>query len=488
MRAQELEALLSAYRAGSGAEKKEIRELISKLPGAEKEIFKMTRGADMRAALRLLCDICRKKKHKEALKPLVIEDADRLLSVPDAKARKSACELIGACAAEECAGKLTEALKNERIRFVRPSIILALGNTKEPAKYLKDFEIEPGEEKHAREEAEALKKALAPRGGSRGKTNYSFPEWCAATYVSAEALKEELAAFGRSFRKSALLKDALEIRTQDLKGLRCYADALFYIGGADDFKEAADRLGEIGCRGLFYRIETGLLKPEERRETISLISRGLAAYGYTDSPSSYSFEIRVIDGRMFAVFPDDRFSYRKASVPAGINPVAAASIMRLCYPYFTDGAKVLDPFCGSGTMLIERGLIKKALSLTGVDISARAVKAANENRKASGVKFSLIRADILDHKAGGYDEIISNMPFGLRVLGHKQNIKLYHGFAAKLDSLLSENGRAFLFTQEKTLLREAVGATKRFKIIREVTVGTGGLCPSLFVIERGKNA
>lgn len=484
MRAQVIEKLVTAYISENASVKKSIIEQLSEIEAAEKEIYNMIFSANQRAALRLLCDLSKKKKFKEALKPLVIKDADKLLSIPDDKARKNACALIGNCAAEQCADKLAAALKNEKTRFVRPSIILALGNTSEPNKYLKGFCIEPGEEKHMREEAEALKKALAPGIKRTEKISFILPEWCSVTYINAKALAEELTARGRAFKKSAFIDFAYDIKSKDMEGLRCYLDALFFIGSTDNFAESAKRLNDLGCRGLNYRIETKHIKPEYRSRTIRLVSDGLSKYGYSDSPSSYSFEIRVSGYDMFAVFPDGRFSYRKQSVPASINPVTAASIMRLCYPYFTDNARVLDPFCGSGTMLIERGMIKKTDALVGVDISPKAIEAANENKKHSGLKVSLIKADILDYKAVRYDEIISNMPFGLRVSGHKSNIRLYHDFARKMDSLLHSGGRAFLFTQEKSLIKEAVYNVENIKIIDEVKIETGGLYPALFIIEK----
>ena len=93
---------------------------------------------------------------------------------------------------------------------------------------------------------------------------------------------------------------------------------------------------------------------------------------------------------------------------------------------------------------------KKTQSLVGVDISTAAIKAACANRAASGLKMALIRSDILSYGAAQYDEIISNMPFGIRVSGHSENVKLYRQFADKLIKLLKDDGIAFLYTQEKT--------------------------------------
>lgn len=481
---KEIESLVLKYPAESGANKKNIIGEILETENSELFIYEMIFGQNSRASLRLLCDMCKKQKCRDIIKPLVVRDADKLIKFSDDKARKNACMLIGICAPDECADILFKALNSEKIRFVKPSIILALGNTSAPAKYLRGYVIEPGEEKHVREEAEALKKALLRSKAQPKNAAFKLPEFCTVTYISHNALKKELGDGNFASRKSVYLPEALDIKSAYADKLRCWKDALFYIGTVDDFKEASNMLDSFGCRGFDYRIEAGHLKPEERNDIISLVSKGLTACGYNDNPSSYSFEVFVKGKKMFAVFPDKRFDYRKESIPASINPVAAASIMRLCSGYFKNNASVLDPFCGSGTMLIERAFIKETGKLVGVDISPYAIKAACANRKASGLDIALIKGDILDYSAGKYDEIVSNMPFGLRVSGHKSNIRLYKDFSDKLGSLLKEDGKAFLFTQEKTLLRDVIGAGGKFKIVKEENIETGGLCPALFILER----
>lgn len=479
-----LEDLVKKYISESGMEKKQILERILSIPDSERYIYSMIFGENQRAALRTLADACRKKNSKEAIKPLVIRDADRLLGIEDDKARKTAGALIGLCAPDECAGKLAQALKSEQIRFVRPSLILALGNTSDPAKYLRDYVIEPGEDKHVREEADALKKALSKSISAVKPVELKLPGRCILTSLNRKALALELEANNLNFSSHKSIKGAYDT-TGDIKNLRCYEDALYHLGARGEFGQAAGILDNIGCRGLSYRIEAGYYSIEKRHEIIREVSGGFYQYGYTDNPSAYSFEIRMIAGQMYAVFKNERFEYRKQSIAASINPVAAASVMRICLPYLKEDANVLDPFCGSGTMLIERGYIKRTGSLVGVDISNIAIKAACENRRASGLKIALIKGDILGYGGARYDEVISNMPFGIRVSGHNSNIKLYKAFADKLEALLTDGGAAFLFTQEKKLLRETIGVKKCFSIVQEEVFETGGLCPTLFIIKKG---
>ncbi len=481
-----LEGLVKQYITQAGAKSKQTLEAILQLRNAERHIYGMLFESNQRACLRVLIDACKKRRSRDVIKPFVIRDVDKLLSIEDDKARKNASILIGLCAPDECADKLSDALENEKTRFVRPSIILALGNTKDPGKYLDGYIIEPGEDKHIRQEGDALKKALAKMQKPKKALNIKLPLWSCLTSLNKSALLAELVNNKCEFKDETKIENAFNVRTKDIKDLRCYIDALYYIGDIGGYAKAADKLIEFGLKGLSYRIEAGEVRTEERREVIRAVSKGFSEFGFFDNPSAYSFEIRLTGGSMYVYFlNDERFSYREKSIPASINPVAAASIMRICKPYMKQDAVVLDPFCGSATMLIEREYIQKTKKLVGVDIAPAAIKAACANRKASGMKISLIKADILSYEAEKYDEVISNMPFGIRVSGHDANVKLYKAFSDKLPSLMKKDGVAFLYTQEKKLLRDVIKQNREFTIVREEKFESGGLCPTLFIIKRG---
>ncbi len=482
-----LVSLVRRYLTESGEKAKQTMEAILELPNAPRRIYGMIGSEDRRAALKTLTDLAKKKVGKDALAALVIRDADALMAVEDDKARKSVYKLIGLIAPDQCADRLFDALKREQTRFARPSIILALGNTQSPMRYLKNYVVEPGEDKHVQAERDALKKAMGKAADIQQQTPLvpRLPETATLTAIKPEALEAELKAMGIQYRPWRL-KDTFDAPSASLNKLRCFEDALFDVGGANDFSSTAQKLDAMGCKGYFYRIEAGSVRPENRRDAIQKISAGLTAYGYTDNPSAYAFELRLLSGRLYAKFNDNRFDYRKESIPASINPVTAASIMRLCEPYMKPDADVLDPFCGSGTMLIERSFLKPAASLVGVDISSQAIKAAIANRRASGLRIALIHGDILGYGAAQYDEIIANMPFGIRVSGHENNIKLYAAFADKLLTLLKDGGYAFLLTQEKKLLLAEIGRRERLTVIREENFESGGLCPTLYILQKTK--
>jgi 23S rRNA G2445 N2-methylase RlmL len=78
--------------------------------------------------------------------------------------------------------------------------------------------------------------------------------------------------------------------------------------------------------------------------------------------------------------------------------------------------------------------------------------------------------------------LVCNLPFGKRVGSHRENVDFYPAFLAEVDRVLAAGGRAVALTEEKRLFRQAAAATRRLRIDRELTLATGGLHPSVFVL------
>ena len=122
-------------------------------------------------------------------------------------------------------------------------------------------------------------------------------------------------------------------------------------------------------------------------------------------------------------FPSDpRFRYRKADVPAASHPPLAACIARLAGRMKHE--VVWDPFCGSGSELIERVLTGRVRQVCGTDRNPEAIRIARDNfasAKLSSVRAQFISRDFRDWASveGLAPEsvtlIITNPPMGRRV-------------------------------------------------------------------------
>ena len=119
------------------------------------------------AALTLLCRAAKKELCRETLAGADHTPLRKLLGADVPKQRKNAARLIGLLGRAEDTQALVDALKREDKRMVRPSMLLALGALGTPTarETLQEYVVAPAadatEEKHEREEAEALRTALS---------------------------------------------------------------------------------------------------------------------------------------------------------------------------------------------------------------------------------------------------------------------------------------------------------------------------------------
>ena len=127
---------------------------------------------------------------------------------------------------------------------------------------LQGYIIEPGEKKHTMEEGNALKKALAKTIEIQENISFNLPKRVSVTFIKKSALISELDEKGITYQTRG--EHMIEISSSALTALRCYDEALYYIGSLKDFKSVAVKLGEMGCRGLSYRIEAGKYPPQQR--------------------------------------------------------------------------------------------------------------------------------------------------------------------------------------------------------------------------------
>jgi 23S rRNA G2445 N2-methylase RlmL len=121
------------------------------------------------------------------------------------------------------------------------------------------------------------------------------------------------------------------------------------------------------------------------------------------------------------VTPDPRFAWRQKDVPAASHPPLAACLARLGGRVEND--IVWDPFCGSGTELMERALLGGVKALYGTDRDPAAIAIAQTNLAGANLKpveMNFTCGDFRDFAAGNKVRprvtlIITNPPMGKRV-------------------------------------------------------------------------
>ncbi|MEX1308376.1 MAG: methyltransferase domain-containing protein [Eubacteriales bacterium] len=508
--------LLSAihgYSALPLAQKKEQLSIILEQKNILSELFSfiesdLTEKSVRRSASSVLCDAANKEKFKKKIFTTLSPDlAAQLLADEDPKLRKNIAKLIGTANQKRYARVLIDALQAEQTEFVLESLILALGYTdysKDAYKFLLAYTPKATEDKHRIKEEMALQKALSSLKKAEPIDDVGLKDTAVILTYPAEtpdALKDELKSYKIPFSAYPALKNALSVKVDHLTDVfvsRCFFEALVDLDSYpfdnehNYLKSILNRIHKLLNKDEYQiRFDLRYLNPPEKKAAMEALVLSIRDTAFSSSPSNYQLELRLIYAKdavnAYMVIPslDTRFAYRKETIPASIHPVIAANMMRTLSPYLSADATVLDPFCGTGTLLYERDTILPCEELIGVDIKKDTIYKAKVNFLHEDVPIGFLVSDILTADLDQtFDEVIANMPFGHRVSDTKQNKSLYAGFIAQLKTLLKVKGYAFLYTNQKQTLVNLVKGDMSFSLVDEILFEAGGLYPSLFIVQR----
>jgi len=166
--------------------------------------------------------------------------------------------------------------------------------------------------------------------------------------------------------------------------------------------------------------------------------------------------------------------YKIAHRPGSLRPSIAAAMAWLSEP--RDDDIVLDPFCGTGTVLIERAQMARYKNLIGSDRDPGAIRAAREN---IGPRYKPIElhedwdAGSLPLADDSVTKIVSNLPWGIKHGSHAANRRLYADWIAELNRVLASKGKMVLLTSEWRLMRDLAdrGALAVQKMMRVTVLG-----------------
>ena len=413
---------------------------------------------------------------------------------------------------------------------------------KEHLKEVRDADWTPETTKHLSEELRLLQDMVLTIGGIRPHTYTGWDEVSELILLTnrecQQITADEVMAVPKKTKEDVLLAKCfgpgVRVRTNLLRGVlacRTYSEALFLLPGCMtcpiDPKEAAEALYQGGllqfletrheeAAPFMYRLELKVKEPENnshadhrnggkpekpfgpKKPADITLDKGEFARRFSaemdrisggsliNSVSHYEMEIRLIPNRsgnfnvlvrLFTI-PDDRFAYYREHIAAGMRPETAALLVRLGAPYMKEGARVLDPFCGVGTLLIERaryGKLTKDLleagstaeggrdlsvdTLYGVDIFGDAIRKARVNAEEAGLSMiHYVNRDVLTftHEYR-FDEVISDLPAagpGSAMTGEEAE-ELFGRFFAKAASFLSDDAVMILYCRNLRSLMES---------------------------------
>ena len=427
------------------------------------------------------------------------------LKSEDAKTRKNAALLFGDLAYQNAIEALYAAYISEMTLFVKASYLQAMAELEVSEKLaelkvkltqLLELEVEPENKKHMDEEIRALRKIIIQAEGIRrhipelsGKkvkvilfTNRTQRETIRRTIDCGEASVHPLGVLVETEKLDTLMQ------------LRTYRELVFplEIEGylSDDPVEAAKKLWDSGILSLldnlhkekgeyYFRIECKSAMDLEKRSAftrkLAAELEGVSQGQLINSTSDYEVELRLIANKEGLFFPcvrlltikNPRFAYRKNAIAASIHPSTAALIMELAKDYLKEDAQIMDPFCGVGTMLIERNKKVPAREMYGTDIFGEAIAFARENTELAQMRVNYIHRDFMDFKHDYlFNEIVTNMP--LRGQKSKQEMDTFYGaFFEKAKTHLTKDAVIIMYTNEIGFVKKQLRLHKEYSLLQE---------------------
>ncbi len=263
---------------------------------------------------------------------------------------------------------------------------------------------------------------------------------------------------------------------QELHACRLYSSAAIPLPGSPGDPDFLAPLGFLAPAT--FRV--GTASARLRRELVATVEVQL---GWQNDPRDWAVNLtESVTGwvaEIGALHWVRRFG-RLERLPWATNPVVAEVLVRLAK--IRAGQRVLDPFCGSGTLLVAASRQADDVQVVGSDCAAGSIELARRNVAGLPIQVEVGFAEELRQADRSVHRVVANLPFGKRVGSHRDNQRLYPAALGEIARVLTEDGRAVLLTEDKRLLRETVAGVRGLKIVRERLLRFNGATPTAFVL------
>ena len=253
------------------------------------------------------------------------------------------------------------------------------------------------------------------------------------------------------------------------------------VGGAAENAGSVGSAGEnAGAREHPFRMEIRSSSDEDRSG--AALKRAAAELEEAskgrlrNSKTAYEFTLVLMAKRDGSLSPyiklpdstDHRFDYRKNSEATSMSAVMAAEAVQMIRPYLKDGAQVIDPFAGVGTLLIERAKAVPHGDLYATDIYGHAVIGGRENAELAGVNISYINRDFFDFKHDyPFDEVITEFP-DLFNKEAEEKEEFFRNFFQSAMEVTADKAMLFLISAEDKVMHKHIRLNPELRIVSEI--------------------
>ena len=391
---------------------------------------------------------------------------------------------------------------------------------------LSEMEVEENTRKHIREEMQELNKLIISIEGIK---KHKFIGWQKESEIILLANRRHLETVFEEIKQlpdvatsdARLMNAGIRLKTAALDQLmevRTWQEMLFLVPGMKtcekDPVKAAETIASSKLAGFledrhkgeapfYFRVEVKMqavsasgknvdkknnAKSEEEKRSLEEKQKFVKKFvtvleeksqgKFVNSTSDYEFELRMVenkDGKFNVMvklytMEDHRFDYRKEVVASSIRPSNAALLVQLAREYMIEDARVLDPFCGVGTMLIERQKKIAADTSYGLDIFEEAIEKARRNTENAGQLIHYVNRDCFTFTHEYlFDEIFTNMPFAQGRKTSLEIYEIYERFFETARKLVRMGGIIALYTHDRTYV-DKLSLKTGFNILKKCQI------------------
>lgn len=166
---------------------------------------------------------------------------------------------------------------------------------------------------------------------------------------------------------------------------------------------------------------------------------------------------KFVLGRLLFEVKRSKFAARKPHLrpyfhPSSLSPLLSRTLCNICG--VSRGKMVLDPFCGTGGILIEAGLLEA--NVYGIDIDDNMVQGTRENLSHFKTKGVITKGDAIKLELDKrYDIVITDPPYGRASTTRGIEVKsIYEKGVKSIYTVLREEGTACIISPDTIPLEE----------------------------------
>lgn len=437
-------------------------------------------------------------------------DFTTLLKDEDPKIRKNAVLILGEMECDDLADLIWDSYEAEQTMFVKADYIKSLSKCdcrqllpklKARLQELSEKKVTVEEEKHVRAEIFALQALVLKYDRPKRHKFTGFENELEVILMTNRNHRQVTVEQLPPGTEVKMLSGGIRFRTahlEEIMKIRTYTEMLFPIPGLRFLEGSPDHMAKQLVQGgmlrflnenhagespFYFRLEIRSGMAADRRidlvKKMSLAIERESDRKMVNTTSGYELEIRLVankEGRFLpflklSTIPDRRFAYRKEVLPTSVTPANAALFMALAGSFLMKDAKVLDPFCGTGTMLIERAKFLPCNTLYGIDILEEAIQKARVNTELANIPIHYINRNYFDFKHEyHFDEIVTNLP-GIDKGKDTESLQiLYDRFLQKSQRMLENHGIAVTYTTEPEILKKQLRNYPAYILEKEAVI------------------